>query len=64
MPKYVLTWCEVVENSYYTEPIEADSPEQAWELFEDSVRSLGTEYELDDYNVLNSYNYAAEEVHD
>ena len=62
MPKYLLTWAEEVINYYHTPPIEADSADEAWELFDSSLRSFGTDYDLTDYIVTDVFDCKAEEV--
>jgi hypothetical protein len=56
MPKYLLTWTEQVLNSYYSY-IEADSEDQAWKRLEN-----GADYELEDWDVMSSFDHTAEIV--
>ena len=58
MPKYVLTWNERTINAFYSEPIEADSAEDAWEILWNGE----ADFEIEDWNVIDAYDYKAEEV--
>ena len=63
MPKYYLWWTEVQHNQYCTnDPIEADTPEEAWDLFWDMIGLDGFMYDIIDSDTTDSYGHEAQEV--
>lgn len=63
MPKYNLWWTEVQHNQYCTnEPIEADTPEEAWEKYWNNVGSPGYDADIMDSDTTDSYDHEAFEV--
>ena len=63
MPKYYLYWTEVQHNQYATnDPIEADNPDEAWDLFWDKIGLDGFMYDIIDSDTTDSYGHEAQEV--